>query len=201
MTTLAMVGCIKILDMPAPRMRSVRETRSEKRVSTAESRKISIELGARLSLIPIGLFLPHHSEARTLYMPSADESSPLTFDLKEELIQKIDTLRGAWGATSTSDVIRLALDRYDLSTYRPPERTHRQISVRLPARTKQELFRVARQRRVSVGELLRTALESLPVRSAKAGASTKTKPVEPMKKAAKKTAKKAPAKKAAKKKK
>lgn len=134
-------------------------------------------------------------------MPPADESAPLTFDLKEELIQKIDTLRGVLGAASNSDVIRLALERYDFSSFRSPERPHRQISVRLPSRTKQELVRVARQRRVSVGELLRTALESLPMRSAKAGASTKTKPVQPMKKAAKKTAKKAPAKKAAKKKK
>lgn len=126
----------------------------------------------------------------------AAESSPLTFDLKVELLAKIEKIRSAQGFASTSAAVRAALDRFDFASYSPKREKHRQISVRLPTPRKRELVRISRQKGVSVGELLRVALDSLSARPVTGGASPKTTPDEPMKKKAKK---KAPAKKAAKK--
>jgi len=125
---------------------------------------------------------------------SAAESSPLTFDLKVELLAKIEKVRSALGFPSTSAAVRAALAQFDFVSYSPQREQHRQISVRLPAARKRELVRISKQKGVSVGELLRVALDSLSMRPVTGAASPKTKPDEPMKKKAK-----APAKKAAKK--
>lgn len=124
----------------------------------------------------------------------AAESSPLTFDLKVELLAKIEKVRSAQGFASTSAAVREALAQFDFASYSPKKEKHRQISVRLPASRKRELVRISKQKGVSVGELLRVALDSLSMRPVTGAASPKTKPDEPMKKKAK-----APAKKAAKK--
>jgi hypothetical protein len=128
------------------------------------------------------------------------ESSPLTFDLKKDLLQKIDLCRTHLGAKSVSEVVRLAITHYDYTKFVVVPKPHRQISVRLPLKVKHDLLRISKQKKVSVGELLRVALEKLPVHPVNSGAQTKTKPVEHMKKKAttkKPAAKKAPAKKAA----
>ncbi|MEZ5277369.1 MAG: hypothetical protein R3F07_13385 [Opitutaceae bacterium] len=132
------------------------------------------------------------------------ESSPLTFDLKADLLSKLETIRKKLGAGSKSEVIRKAIAVFDYSSYQSSAQEHRQISVRLPMKQKASLLKIARQKKVSVGELLRAALESLPANIAGIEKQTQVKQVEPMKKAAKKApakkaAKKAPAKKAAKK--
>ena len=121
----------------------------------------------------------------------AAESSPLTFDLKVELLAKIERIRAAQGFASTSAAVRTALEQFDFDAYAPKREKHRQISVRLPAARKRELVRISRQKGVSVGELLRVALDSLSVRPVTGVASPKTTPDEPMKKKAKKATKKA----------
>ena len=126
----------------------------------------------------------------------AAESSPLTFDLKVELLAKIEKIRSAHGYASTSAAVRAALEKFDYNGYAPKRARHRQISVRLPASRKRELVKLSKLKGVSVGELLRVALDSLSVRPGTGVASRKTTPDEPMKKKAKK---KAPKKKAAKK--
>lgn len=124
----------------------------------------------------------------------AAESSPLTFDLKVELLAKIEKARSAHGFASTSAAVRAALRQFNFESYSPRRERHRQISVRLPAARKRELVKISRQKGVSVGELLRVALDNLSVRPVTGVASPKTTPDEPMKKKAKK---KAPAKKKA----
>ena len=128
------------------------------------------------------------------------ESSPLTFDLKADLLSKLESVRKKLGAGSKSEVIRYAISVFDYSSYQSSVQEHRQISVRLPLKQKASLLKIARQKKVSVGELLRAALESLPANVAGAEKQTQTKKVEPMKKATKKAAKRKPAKKAAKRK-
>lgn len=100
-------------------------------------------------------------------MPPSDASSPLTFDLKEDLLEKIDTARSGLGLSTNSDVIRQAIESFDFGSYRAPVVAHRQISVRLRKTTKDKLVKLAKRHRVSVGELLRTALESLSTKGAK----------------------------------
>jgi hypothetical protein len=94
--------------------------------------------------------------------PTAQESSPLTFDLKEELLEKIESARSGLDMATNSEVIRHAIETFDFATYNPPVKTHRQISVRLRTDTKQRLVKLARKHDVSVGELLRTAIDSMP---------------------------------------
>ena len=96
-------------------------------------------------------------------------SAPLTFDLPLSLIAKIETSRRAHGLKTASDVIRLALERYDFESCKPAHDPHRQISVRISARQRASLKRYARSKRVSVGELLRFALEDLSGRAGNKG--------------------------------
>lgn len=139
-------------------------------------------------------------------------ASPLTFDLPVSLISKIMTAQSKLGLASTSEVVRLALANFDFDRYESSRAEHRQISVRLPGNMKTLLSRSSRKKKVSVGELLRAALDDLSVvtpakpKVAK-GKKKVAKPVaaKPAKKAATKkaavktaVAKKAPTKKAAK---
>lgn len=98
---------------------------------------------------------------------SADASSPLTFDLKEDLLEKIDFARSGLGLNTNSEVIRRAIDTFNFGSYRAPVVAHRQISVRLRQSTKSKLVKLARKHDVSVGELLRTAIDALPVKGAR----------------------------------
>ena len=128
--------------------------------------------------------------------------APLTFDLSESLLKKVDDYRRKAGFASNSEVIRNAIQQYDFSGYRSDDKAHRQISVRIDSAKKQELLRMARQKKTSVGELLRAALEGLSEPPAQAGGAKTAKKGKMVKKQArKKTAtKKAATKKAAKKK-
>ena len=123
---------------------------------------------------------------------SERESSPLTFDLKKDLHEKIHDLRRVHGAASKSEIIRHAISVFDYTSYEPENRDHLQISVRLPVKQRDMLVRIAKKKDVSVGELLRVALEGLPVTPAGLGTKKQTASVVPMaKKATKKVAKKA----------
>jgi Arc/MetJ-type ribon-helix-helix transcriptional regulator len=97
-------------------------------------------------------------------MPSKKPSAPLTFDLPESLIAKIEKARTGHGLSTASELVRLALARYNLRSFQPSVDPHRQISVRIEKDTRQTLKRVAREKDASVGELIRAALEALPVK-------------------------------------
>ena len=134
----------------------------------------------------------------------AASSSPLTFDLPLSLIERIEELKTKLGAASVSEVVRLAITRYDFSRFTPLREPHRQISVRLAPKQKELIGRLARKKGSSAGELLRVAIENLPARPNQAGVGSQTNqgkamskktPKKSVKKAAKKAAKK-PAKKA-----
>ncbi|HLP07380.1 MAG TPA: CopG family transcriptional regulator [Opitutaceae bacterium] len=105
-------------------------------------------------------------------MAASQESSPLTFDLKEELLAKIEGARDSLDMSTNSEVIRHAIETFDFASYTAPVKAHRQISVRLRMDTKQKLVKLARKHDVSVGELLRTAIDALPA-SKKAGKKAK----------------------------
>jgi Arc/MetJ-type ribon-helix-helix transcriptional regulator len=144
-------------------------------------------------------------------------TAPLTFDIGGKLLEKIETLQKRSGASSKSEVIRYALAEFDFSTVQIEAKSSKQISVRLSTKAKNELLRASKKLKVSVGELLRMSVESLPKKIAagslapaapapkkapvKKAAAAKKAPVKktPAKKAAKKVAKKAAPKKAAKK--
>ncbi len=101
--------------------------------------------------------------AKTSRKPSA----PLTFDLPESLITRIETVRRGHGFTTASEVVRTAIGNYDFDDCEPSRDPHRQISVRITPDQRAMLRRFARQKDASVGELLRLALEAMPMKGAK----------------------------------
>jgi hypothetical protein len=117
---------------------------------------------------------------------SEQENSPLTFDLDDDLLTKLDDVCKRHGVATKSEVIRHAISVFDFAAFKPDVRSHRQISVRLAPKQKAALIRHARQKDVSIGELLRVALEALPANLA--GLKTKTEKAEAMPKKAKKKA-------------
>ena len=101
--------------------------------------------------------------AKTTRKPSA----PLTFDLPESLIERIETCRKGHGFATASEVVRTAIADYDFEKCEPTRDPHRQISVRITADQRAMLKRYARKKDASVGELLRLALEAMPAKGAK----------------------------------
>ena len=97
-------------------------------------------------------------------------SAPLTFDLPLALIAKIKSLRNGHSLGTASEVVRLAMDRFDFDKCQPEQVPHRQISVRITSDQRAMLKRYAKKKDTSVGELLRLALEDMP---AKAGGKRK----------------------------
>lgn len=102
---------------------------------------------------------------------ASSPASPLTFDLPVSLIDKITSAQSKLGLGSTSEVVRLALAKYSFDRFESTREEHRQISVRLPADMKTLLTRHSKKKKVSVGELLRAALDDLAL--AKPAAKTK----------------------------
>ncbi len=93
--------------------------------------------------------------------------SPLTFDLPVSLLAKIESQRKKLGLGSTSEVVRHALSEFDLARFESDTEERRQISVRLPAADKAVLVKAAKKQKVSLGEILRAAVESLPEKKSK----------------------------------
>ncbi len=88
--------------------------------------------------------------------------APLTFDLPVSLLAKIETQRKKLGLSSTSEVVRHALAQFDLSEFEGSAEERRQISVRIAASDRTALVKASRKAGVSLGELLRSAIEALP---------------------------------------
>lgn len=91
--------------------------------------------------------------------------APLTFDLPEALFTKIASIRTKRSLKSVSEVVRLALAHFDFSSFQPETKAGRQISVRVSSEDLARLRRVARQKRTSLGEVLRHAIEALDCKS------------------------------------
>lgn len=95
---------------------------------------------------------------------SPSSAAPLTFDLPLELIDKIEAAQRTLNLASASEVVRTAIASFDFAKCRPAQTPHRQISVRLSSEHRATLKRQARLKDVSVGELLRLAIEALPAK-------------------------------------
>jgi Arc/MetJ-type ribon-helix-helix transcriptional regulator len=98
---------------------------------------------------------------------SSKPSAPLTFDLPESLIERIESCRKGHGFATASEVVRAAISNFDFSTCKPDRDPHRQISVRITADQRATLKRYSKQKDASVGELLRLAIEALQTKAAK----------------------------------
>ena len=95
---------------------------------------------------------------------SRKASAPLTFDLPESLISRIENCRKGHGYATASEVVRTAIAGFDFDSCEPNRDPHRQISVRITNDQRATLKRFSRKKNASVGELLRLAIEALPDR-------------------------------------
>lgn len=129
----------------------------------------------------------------------SQESIPLTFDLKEDALKRLAELQSKAPDMTVSQIVRYAISVFDFESYQAINEEHRQLSVRLPGETRKQLIKFSHQKKVSIGELLRAALESLPSTPPKRQTTTQTTKAMPAKK--KKTTKRKTAKKATSKKK
>lgn len=100
-------------------------------------------------------------------MATRSASAPLTFDLPTSLIARIEAGRRKYALKTASEVVRLAIDKFDFEGCKPARDPHRQISVRLGANQRAMLKRYAKKKNASVGELLRFALEALSTAKSK----------------------------------
>jgi hypothetical protein len=98
---------------------------------------------------------------------SRKPSAPLTFDLPVSLIAKISACRRGHGLKTASEVVRMAIQTFDFEDCEPTRDPHKQISVRVNSEQRAMLKRYARTKDASIGELLRLALEALPLKAAK----------------------------------
>jgi hypothetical protein len=89
-------------------------------------------------------------------------STPLTIDLPASLTAKIEAIRAAHGLNSASEAIRMALAEFDMSGFRSDEEPRIQISVRIDSETRKRLKRISKSNDVSVGAIVRAALEAVP---------------------------------------
>ena len=93
---------------------------------------------------------------------SSASTSPLTFDLQEGLYLKLVEIQKKVGARSLSEVVRFAVSVLDSSSLDLKPASHRQISVRLSVELRRRLVKLSKQKKVSLGEILRAALDSFP---------------------------------------
>ncbi len=96
-------------------------------------------------------------------------AAPLTFDIPVSLIAKISRAKRGHALGSASEVVRLALEQFDLGSFRPVRDPHRQISVRIAGKQRAALRLAAKRSDASVGELIRAALERFPEKPTRAG--------------------------------
>ena len=108
-------------------------------------------------------------------MPKSKSAAPLTFDLPVSLIAKIARIRRGHALKTASEVVRLALEQFDVGSFEPVRDPHRQISVRIVGKQRAALRQAAKRKNASVGELIRAALEQLQVKPARAGKAARRK--------------------------
>jgi Arc/MetJ-type ribon-helix-helix transcriptional regulator len=99
---------------------------------------------------------------------SSKASAPLTFDLPLTLIEKIQSIRKGRSLATASEVVRLAIEQFDFDACDPDREPRQQISVRITGAQRAMLKRYANGKDSSVGELIRFALEGLPVKQPRA---------------------------------
>ncbi|TSA36378.1 MAG: hypothetical protein D4R66_00770 [Opitutales bacterium] len=115
--------------------------------------------------------------------------SLITVSLPPKLHSEAIAFQHRSGFTTLSEVIRHALDCFDDSRPAIEPSRSRQVSFRVPSELRTRITRQAKHARVSVGRIVRVALQALP--SNPTTIQTKEKTMAKKKAAAKKSAKKA----------
>lgn len=90
----------------------------------------------------------------------SDGNAPFAITLDLEFLDRLNEPVRVGKAPSVSSIIRTALARFDLAHVVVMHPAQLQISVRLPARIRQQLRKTARAKHTTIGQLVRAAVES-----------------------------------------
>lgn len=86
------------------------------------------------------------------------KNQPLTFEIEEDLAHRLKRFKEDSGSSSSSAIIRTALDEFDFEQFRPRPSQNTQLSIRLPSHLKTVLKDTASLQNVSLGEVIREAI-------------------------------------------
>jgi Arc/MetJ-type ribon-helix-helix transcriptional regulator len=90
----------------------------------------------------------------------SDGNAPFAMMLDVEFLDRLNEPVRQGKAPSVSAVIRSALARFDFNNLLVMHPAQLQISVRLPARIRQQLKKTARAKHTTIGQLVRAAVEN-----------------------------------------
>jgi Arc/MetJ-type ribon-helix-helix transcriptional regulator len=93
-------------------------------------------------------------------MANTPENHPFAIQLEVEFLDRLSEPVREGRAKSVSDIIRRALERFDLENVVVVRPAQLSISVRLPTALREDLLRVSRAKHASVGQLVRSAVEA-----------------------------------------
>lgn len=93
-------------------------------------------------------------------MPAKQDNHPFVIHLEVEFLDRLSEPVRERRAKSVSDLIRTALEHYDFDNLLVIRPAHVPISVRLPAAMRQRLKQFSRDKHTSIGQLVRTAVET-----------------------------------------
>lgn len=111
------------------------------------------------------IFSPVKTQIDMISSTSKKRNSPITFEVEEGLLSKLKRLQEQTKTKSLSAVIRYAIGTYKFQAFKNTVIVNKQISIRLPQSLKDDLADYSTQKRVSIGELLRAAIDSLCLQS------------------------------------
>jgi hypothetical protein len=91
-----------------------------------------------------------------------ETTTPLSFEINEEMSASLEKLRKQSGGVSFSRLIEHAIAKFDYQKAKVHSGgNRRQLSVRLPGPQRAELEKVAKRQKVSIANLIRMALDDL----------------------------------------
>jgi len=90
---------------------------------------------------------------------------PFTIEIGDSLVKKLDTFQKKAKLRNRSEAVRYALVSYDPSKYVGSHEKQHQISVRIMPETRDFLGKAAKTNKISMGVLVRAALEALDATS------------------------------------
>ena len=87
--------------------------------------------------------------------------SPLTFNIESPVFEQLEKIQKSLGFKSKSDLVRAALNNFNLSSFKGDKNEQKQISVRIDGDLRKKLDQVAKRKKTSLGQILRSALHAL----------------------------------------
>lgn len=100
-----------------------------------------------------------------MYNPTSQKNSPVTFEIEQQLLSKLKRFQQQTKTNSLSEIIRYALNSFKFESFKNTVTINKQISIRLPQSLKDELSKFSTKKKVSIGELLRAAIQNLCLQS------------------------------------